>query len=85
MNQILTRKILHWSLLVAVILFLVSGFGISHFRVVETITFGLVTKNVAFRIHEAMWIPFTILLVLHITLTVFRLKINRFLNNRKAD
>ena len=40
----MTGKLIRWSLLVVTVLFLVSGFGISHFRVVETITFGLLSK-----------------------------------------
>lgn len=64
-NSRLAIRIAHWSLLVVAIFFLVSGFGITEFRVVETITFGLLTKNLAFRIHEVLWIPFVILLVLH--------------------
>ena len=46
--------------------FLVTGFGITEFRVVEALTFGLLTKNLAFRIHENLWIPLVVLLVLHI-------------------
>jgi cytochrome b subunit of formate dehydrogenase len=64
-NNLLIIRITHWSFAVVAILFLVSGFGITEFRVVETITFGLFTKNLAFRIHEVLWIPFLILLVLH--------------------
>jgi cytochrome b subunit of formate dehydrogenase len=74
MNWRLTAKILHWSLLAVVIVFMVSGLGITYFRVVETATFGLLTKNLAFRIHEATWIPFTVLLILHITVTIKRRK-----------
>ena len=70
MNKIihnrLTLRIAHWSLATVALLFLVSGFGITEFRVVEVITFGLLTKNLAFRIHEVLWIPFVILLALHL-------------------
>ena len=62
----LLLKTSHWLLLVVVILYIVSGFGISHFRVVETITFGLLTKNLSFRIHDVLWIPFIVLLLVHI-------------------
>ena len=62
----MARKIIKWSLLVITALFLVSGFGITHFRVVETITFGLLMKPLTFKIHEYLWIPFLILLILHI-------------------
>jgi cytochrome b subunit of formate dehydrogenase len=64
-NNLLVIRITHWSFAVVAILFLISGFGITEFRVVETITFGLFTKNLAFRVHEVLWIPFLILLVLH--------------------
>jgi cytochrome b subunit of formate dehydrogenase len=58
-------QVTHWSLVVAALVFLISGFGITEFRIVETLTFGLLTKTLAFKIHEVLWIPFVILLVLH--------------------
>jgi hypothetical protein len=57
-----------WSLLAAVLLYLVSGLGISDFRTVEHLTFGLLTKDLAFRLHDALLAPFIALLVLHIGL-----------------
>ena len=60
------RKTIRWLLLVAVILYALTGFGITEFRTVETLTFGLLTKNLAFRIHEILWIPFAILLAAHV-------------------
>jgi len=60
------RLITHWLLLAVSLLFLVSGFGISQFRTVEALTGGLYSKVLAFKMHEVMWIPFVILLVLHI-------------------
>jgi cytochrome b subunit of formate dehydrogenase len=77
MNNRLVIKIVHWSLAVVAILFLISGFGISEFRVVETVTFGLLTKNLAFRMHEVLWIPFVVLLILHIYQSI-RWKKNKF-------
>jgi cytochrome b subunit of formate dehydrogenase len=69
MKNVLKRRrviqITHWTFAVVTILFLVSGFGITEFRIVETLTFGLLTKSLAFKIHEVVWIPFVILLVLH--------------------
>ena len=73
-NNRMVIKIVHWSLAVVAILFLISGFGISEFRVVETITFGFLTKNLAFRIHEVLWIPFVILLFLHMYQSIRRNK-----------
>jgi hypothetical protein len=45
---------------------MVSGFGISQFRVVETITFGLLSKPLAFKMHDYLLIPFIVLLILHV-------------------
>ena len=64
----LIRGIVKWSLLAVTLLFLITGFGISHFRVVETVTFGWLTKGWALKLHDNLWIPFIVLLVLHICL-----------------
>jgi len=65
---VLLKRTVRWLLLAAVLLYLVTGLGITEFRTVEDLTFGLLTKNDAFRIHDALLAPFIALLVLHITL-----------------
>ena len=67
-NQRVVRITLHWLLTVLVIVYLITGFGITEYRIVETLTFGLLTKSLAQRIHINIEIPFIILLVLHIWL-----------------
>jgi len=64
----LIRKIIQWLLLVTTVFFLLTGVGITEFRVVETITFGWLSKSWALRLHDNLWIPFVVLLVLHICL-----------------
>jgi len=64
----LIRKIIQWLLLATAVLFLLTGFGITEFRVVETITLGWLSKSWALRLHDNLWIPFVVLLVLHICL-----------------
>ena len=64
----LVRRIIHWILLVVTVLFLITGFGISEFRVVETITLGWLTKGWALKLHDNLWIPFVVLLILHVCL-----------------
>jgi cytochrome b subunit of formate dehydrogenase len=64
----LIRKIIQWLLLAVTVLFLITGFGISQFRVVETITLGWLSKSWAFRLHDNLWIPFVILIALHVLL-----------------
>lgn len=72
----LVKKILHWSLFALVILYILTGFGITQFRIVEQLTMGLLTKSVAFKIHLDLIIPFIILLVLHISFSSL-LKLHR--------
>jgi len=59
-------------------MFLITGFGITEFRTVETLTFGLLTKNLAFKIHNSLWIPFIIMLILHLCLPfIFKGKVKK--------
>ena len=74
-KQDLFKKTVHWLLSVLVILYLVTGFGITKFRTVETVTFGLLPKNLAFKIHNNLWIPFIVLLGLHIFLSRIKRKV----------
>ena len=64
----LIRKIIQWLLLAVTVVFLITGFGITEFRVVEAVTLGWLTKSWALRIHDSLWIPFVVLLVLHLCL-----------------
>jgi len=65
-NQRLLKGTIHWLLTVVAIVYLVTGFGITEYRIVEPLTFGLLNKSLAHKIHLNLEIPFIILLVLHI-------------------
>jgi cytochrome b subunit of formate dehydrogenase len=67
-NRQIIKKTIHWLLTVVVIIYLITGFGITDYRIVETLTFGLLTKSLAHKIHINIVIPFIILLILHIWL-----------------
>jgi len=67
----LAAKTVRWLLLAVVLLYLASGVGITEFRTVEPLTLGLLTKAVAFRLHDALLAPFIALVVLHVTLGPF--------------
>jgi len=69
--ELIAAKIVHWSLLAIVALFLLTGFGITEFRIVEAITFGILGKALAFQIHTLLWEPFVVLLALHIFFTLW--------------
>ena len=68
----LANRITYWLLGITAVLFLISGFGITEFRTVEFLTFGLFTKVLAFKLHEILWIPFAILLAYHIFQRYFK-------------
>jgi hypothetical protein len=67
-NQRLMKSTIHWLLTAVAILYLITGFGITEYRIVERLTFGLLAKSLAHQIHIGLVIPFIILLILHIFL-----------------
>ncbi len=71
MNTHLLRKLVHWSLLGLAVVVVVSGLGITESRLVEAATFGLLHKANAFKLHLALWIPFVLLLIVHVVLTTW--------------
>jgi Ni,Fe-hydrogenase I cytochrome b subunit len=67
-NQQLVKRLINWILTALVIIYLITGFGITEYRIVEPLTFGLLTKSLAQKIHINIEIPFIVLLILHIWL-----------------
>ncbi|MCX6643243.1 MAG: hypothetical protein NTV15_07630 [Candidatus Bathyarchaeota archaeon] len=65
-------RVVHLLFTATTIVFLISGYGISEYRLVEVITLGLLSKSLAFRIHSSLGIPFITLLVTHIYLVQMR-------------
>jgi len=63
------KRVIRWSLAVVVVAYIVTGFGITEARTVESLTFGLLNKYWAFRIHMDLEIPFITLLALHMLLS----------------
>ena len=60
------RILVRWLLFATVLLFVLSGYGISEPRTVESLTFGLLSKQASFEMHEMLIIPFAVLMFLHI-------------------
>ena len=69
MDKKLFRKIIHWGLLVIIIIFIITGLGIARYRIIESITLGLLTKPISFQVHTYLIFPLIIFLYLHIFLT----------------
>ena len=70
MKKYLYIKFIHWALLIFIIFYIITGFGITEYKFIEAITFGIVSKPIAFQLHIFLIYPFIILLILHITLTI---------------
>ena len=60
------RTAIQVILLVLVLAYGISGYGISESRTVQMITFGLISKPLAFQLHDGLVIPFLVFLLLHI-------------------
>jgi len=60
------KQVVHWLLLAVLVLYVLTGFGITAYRVVESVTFGLLGKAMAFKIHDNLIIPLVVLIGLHI-------------------
>jgi thiosulfate reductase cytochrome b subunit len=69
MDKRQVRKIIHWGLLVIIIIFIITGFGIARHRIIETMTLGLLSKPVSYQIHSYLVLPLVIFLYLHVFLT----------------
>jgi len=63
-------KLIHWLFTVFIILYITTGLGITNHQIIHTITFGLITKPLAFQLHVFLFYPFIILLFLHIIFSV---------------
>jgi hypothetical protein len=74
------RMLVRWLLFVGVLLYILSGYGISESRAVESLTLGLITKQVAFSIHDNLIIPFALLMFLHIL--PFFIRLFRWISHR---
>jgi len=70
----IAAKIIHYSLLILTLLFLITGLGIMYYQVVEQVTGGLLAKPLNFQIHTILIIPFIVLLTLHILFSIFKKK-----------
>lgn len=66
------RKTIHWLLAFGLVVYIVTGFGITEWQTVEPLTLGLLGKVESQKIHNAIEIPFVILLVVHSYFSLIR-------------
>jgi len=60
------RKAIAWALLVVTLLYVITGLGITEYRIIEFLTGGLLGKSLSFTIHLNLLIPFSALLTIHV-------------------
>jgi thiosulfate reductase cytochrome b subunit len=71
MAQKKLREAVHSALTFVTFLFVITGLGISDFRLIERLTLGILTKERSFWIHSNLVEIFTLLLFIHIYLKVW--------------
>jgi hypothetical protein len=64
------KTLTHVLLTIVIIIFIVTGFGISNYQIIESLTGGTLSKLISFQIHSNLIIPLIILLIFHISITV---------------
>ena len=56
-------------LMVFIVLYILTGFGVTEYRIVESVTFSVLSKSVSHIIHSNLIIPFIAILITHILLS----------------
>ncbi|MFA6088422.1 MAG: hypothetical protein WC755_01035 [Candidatus Woesearchaeota archaeon] len=78
MNHTIIKKVVAYLTLIVILLFIVTGFGITQPKIVEKLTLGLLTKSLSSSIHLYLIYPSIIFLAAH-------LYYSRSLFNRKKN
>lgn len=60
-----------WAALVLLIFTVLTGYGISQFRIVDSLTFGLLNKAASHRLHHYTDVPLIVLMVAHVSIAVW--------------
>ncbi|OPX57407.1 MAG: hypothetical protein A4E25_02307 [Methanobacterium sp. PtaB.Bin024] len=66
MDRKATKKTIHIILLILIVIVIVSGLGISYYQTIETITGGFLDKTLSFQIHSLLFLPFLLILLIHL-------------------
>lgn len=60
-----------WAALVLLLFSLLTGYGISEFRIVTGVTFGVLDKVVSYRWHHYMDVPLLVFALAHVAIAVW--------------
>jgi len=64
------KKCIYILLTITILIYIISGFGITEYKIISSFTFNILTKPVSHQIHNNLVIPFIILFILHILLSM---------------
>ena len=64
-----SRRVVGWILFALALLLVITGLGITEFRVVTPLTLGILGKSLSFQLHSLLWIPFIVVLFLHLAMS----------------
>ena len=60
------KAAIRYLLPIVIVICLISGLGITQYQIIESLTFGFLTRNLAFKIHDFLLAPFVVLLTAHV-------------------
>lgn len=66
MDRKTTKKAVHIILRILIVVVIVSGLGITYYRSIEYITGGLLDKTLSFQLHTLLFLPFLLVLLVHL-------------------
>lgn len=70
MNNKNVRKIIHYGLFLIIIIYIITGLGIARIRIIGPLTFELLSKPGATKIHSYLLYPLIVFFYLHIIITL---------------
>ena len=79
------KAAIRYLLLALTLIYLMSGLGITQYQIVEPLTLGLLTRNLAFRIHDFLLAPFVLLLLAHVLFGPVTRVYSHFKNGRNQQ
>jgi len=69
LNNKNVKRVIHYGLLVIIVLYIITGFGITRNNIIGPLTFELLSKPNAAIIHSYLIYPLIIFLYLHLVIT----------------
>ena len=65
-NELSIRRITAYLSFLVVVAYIVTGYGITNYQLVEKLSFGLLTKSRSFIIHSYLIYPLVVFLAIHV-------------------